>query len=256
MDGGTVVRYTDADPGASNGSTASLYYDTDQVGFDGKAVSQSQNVPEAAGSGALFFDTQGLANGTYYPYVVVKNGNATSQRYSQAKVVVNHTDTSTPAQPATVTATTTGTGSGATTYASWTSGGGNVLAWVVAVTRTDGTTVTTYLPPETTSLALGNSPAVSTISVAAFGNGGPGLARAASPVLYTAPDRQARGVGRSGGHPVVKGRSNGAICGREASEAGRVPLSARLLTAQGADANPFGCVVRQSEPAPRARMGG
>ena len=81
-----VVEWTVADSDSST-FTSSLYYDTDDSGFDGQLITTIEN--HAAGDRFHRWDTSGLNTGqAYYLYLVVSDGVNTKRLYSPVRVVV------------------------------------------------------------------------------------------------------------------------------------------------------------------------
>lgn len=74
--------------------TVSLFYDTDNSGFDGVAIQGAANV--SLGQGAAGWDTRNLPQGAnYYVYAIVSDGVNSSRWYSDLPVNIDHTSSST-----------------------------------------------------------------------------------------------------------------------------------------------------------------
>lgn len=84
---GTIVRWT---PMQGSGSV-DIYRDNNKTGFDGTLV--ASNVPFAQGYYA--WDTAALPNGTYWVYLVSRDGYNQSRFYGMAPLVVDHASAST-----------------------------------------------------------------------------------------------------------------------------------------------------------------
>ncbi len=74
----------------ANNSTVSLYYDTDNSGYNGVLITTLNN--QNPGTGSYAWDTSGIPNGTYYIYAVVTDGGGNvSKFYSEVYVQVGGT---------------------------------------------------------------------------------------------------------------------------------------------------------------------
>jgi hypothetical protein len=88
------IRYTLSDPDSA-GMTVSLYYDTDNTGFNGTLITTLTG--QGAGDHTYRWNTSGIADGTsLYVYAVVSDGTNTSRAYSTVHV---KTGTYTPSAP-------------------------------------------------------------------------------------------------------------------------------------------------------------
>lgn len=74
----------------------SLYYDSDNSGFNGTLITTLSG--QASGSGSYNWDTSGVADGDYYVYAVVNDGLNTQRAYSNVTVSVG--EIALPPQPA------------------------------------------------------------------------------------------------------------------------------------------------------------
>jgi hypothetical protein len=87
QDGNFTVQYNLAD--TDNTVTANFYFDTDNTGLDGTAISGCQNQPEGTNATCVW-NTTGVAPGTYYVYGVVNDGiNPQQSAYSTGVVTIN-----------------------------------------------------------------------------------------------------------------------------------------------------------------------
>ena len=65
----------------------SLYFDTDNQGFDGFSI--ASGIPEADGSGSYVWDASSVPNGQYYVYAMVDDGvNVPQFAYAAEPVVI------------------------------------------------------------------------------------------------------------------------------------------------------------------------
>lgn len=84
---GTLIRWT---PLQGSG-VVDLFFDGNNSGFDGSQI--ATNVP--LGNGSYSWNTSTLPNGTYWVYIVARNGPASTRFYSLVPLVVNHSSPST-----------------------------------------------------------------------------------------------------------------------------------------------------------------
>ena len=93
------ILWTDSDP--DNNALISLFYDTDNAGYNGTAIVSGISEDASGSSGSYAWNTSGLANGTYYVYAVINDGvNTAVQSYSPGPVTVYHPpQTNAPAAP-------------------------------------------------------------------------------------------------------------------------------------------------------------
>ncbi len=86
----TLVRWHKT----QGGGTVSLFYDTDNRGYDGQPIPNASGLP--INSGSFGWSTQSLPNGArYYVYAVVTDGLNTTRFYSDVPITVNHASAST-----------------------------------------------------------------------------------------------------------------------------------------------------------------
>jgi hypothetical protein len=102
VDNRVELRWHDEDPDSS--ATIALYYDNDDSGEDGVLIVANLD-EDADGSGDSYvWDTTGLANGTYYIYAVISDGNTSAVHYAPgsatllpAEIIVDNRDPTTVA---------------------------------------------------------------------------------------------------------------------------------------------------------------
>ncbi|MFH1147586.1 MAG: chitobiase/beta-hexosaminidase C-terminal domain-containing protein, partial [Pseudomonadota bacterium] len=82
-----VVSWEDDDP--DDNASISLYYDTDPSGVDGVLVSAGIKEDADGISDHYLFNTCGLADGTYYVYAVITDGNSSSVSHGRGSLVVD-----------------------------------------------------------------------------------------------------------------------------------------------------------------------
>jgi hypothetical protein len=78
------IKLRDNKPGA--GTTADVFTDSDQAGFDGSAI--AQGVDLSSGTATVHWEPPAGTNGKFWIYTVVKRGNAVVKRYSTGPVVM------------------------------------------------------------------------------------------------------------------------------------------------------------------------
>ncbi|HWB71529.1 MAG TPA: cell wall-binding repeat-containing protein, partial [Egibacteraceae bacterium] len=83
------IRWHDNNPATAAGATVSLYYDSDDRGFDGTLL--AAGVAQHEGVNGYRWDTGGLPTGRYWVYVVADGGVATGRSYSTGPVAVTFT---------------------------------------------------------------------------------------------------------------------------------------------------------------------
>ncbi|MDI6703208.1 MAG: DUF2194 domain-containing protein [bacterium] len=82
---GFMIRWYDYDP--DDDAKISLYYDTDNVGYDGTLI--ISGISEDDGDNKYYFDVSNLPQGTYYIYGKISDGiNQPVYSYSQGRLIV------------------------------------------------------------------------------------------------------------------------------------------------------------------------
>lgn len=72
----------------SQGGFLSLYYDTDNAGYDGSLF--ASDIPVSQGTGSYVWNTSGVPEGKYWIYGVVSDGTNQNRCYSTGAVIVHH----------------------------------------------------------------------------------------------------------------------------------------------------------------------
>ena len=91
-DSGFVIMWIDSDP--DDNAAISLYYDADNIGFDGTAIIQGQSEDTDGNLGFYLWNTSAIPDGKYFVYCICEDGkNEAVKRYSQYQITVNHTAT-------------------------------------------------------------------------------------------------------------------------------------------------------------------
>ena len=85
-----TIEWTLAD--SDDTPTISLYYDTNNSGYDGTLV--AGGIPAPAGQGSCAWDTSSVAGGKYWIYAVANDGVNQNRCYSRGPVVISHTGSS------------------------------------------------------------------------------------------------------------------------------------------------------------------
>lgn len=75
-------------------STVSLYYDTNNSGYNGKLIKILSGVP--AGAGSYIWDTTSVANSTYWIYAQVDDGTNVNAAYAGGPVIVRNSGAAVP----------------------------------------------------------------------------------------------------------------------------------------------------------------
>jgi hypothetical protein len=92
-----MIKWTDKDDDSS--ASISLYYDTDNTGFDGQLI--SQGISEDSSDNYYIWDTTSITEGKYYIYAVISDGiNSEVKKYSTGMVNVLHSPGITMIEPA------------------------------------------------------------------------------------------------------------------------------------------------------------
>ena len=89
-DASYTIEWTAAD--ADGTPTVSLYYDTNNSGYDGTLI--AGGLPAPAGQGSYVWDTSSVAAGKFWVYAVVSDGVNQNRCYARAPVVISHTGSS------------------------------------------------------------------------------------------------------------------------------------------------------------------
>ena len=133
---GVVVNYSAADP--DDAATVSLFYDTDNDGFNGLLIAEGLS-ESASGSYAWNPALDRVPSGDYYVYALVDDGaNAPARRYSAGRVTI--VDPRAPAAPGGVTAAGAGENSLRVTWAGVPEASGYTVRY--STTAADGHVVT------------------------------------------------------------------------------------------------------------------
>ena len=72
----------------NNSLNVDFYYDNNNSGFDGTYIGTEENLP--AGKNSYIWNTEDIAPGKYYIYMVVRDGLNSSKRYSDVDLTVNN----------------------------------------------------------------------------------------------------------------------------------------------------------------------
>lgn len=85
-DNSVMIRWNDEDPDGS--ATIALYYDTDDSGEDGVLIVANLDEDADGAADSHVWNTTGLANGTYYVYAVISDGNTGIVHYAPGSVTL------------------------------------------------------------------------------------------------------------------------------------------------------------------------
>jgi hypothetical protein len=88
-DDSVTVLWADSDPDSS--ALINLYYDNDDQGEDGLLIADGISEDTDGVGDGLVWDISALAEGTYYIYAVIDDGNSSSTSYAPGAVVVDRT---------------------------------------------------------------------------------------------------------------------------------------------------------------------
>lgn len=80
------IRWNDED--ADSSAMIALYYDTDGIGEDGILIVKELGEDADGTADSHVWDTTGIANGTYYVYAVISDGNTSSSHYAPGSVTL------------------------------------------------------------------------------------------------------------------------------------------------------------------------